>query len=396
MSAKVIHVITRLDHGGSAQNTLLTCLGHDRARFDPLVIAGHPGRWDAQGGDAATRENQRRLQERGLPCELLPTLTREVHPIKDLKTIQRLTRIFRRERPVIVHTHTSKAGAVGRIAAQAARVPVVVHTPHGHVFYGHFGRTLSRLFLETERWLARRTTWLIALTEAERDEHLARGVGRADRFAVVPSGIELERFRRMAGVVGHRPDAFDCPPDALVVGSVGWLTPIKGYRYLIEAVARLRPAHPRLHVVLIGTGDLRAPLAALADRLGIRDRVRFLGQRADIPACLAAMDLFVLPSLNEGMGRALVEAMAAGRPVIATRVGGVPAVVEHRRTGLLVPPADAAALAVAIDELARNSGWAKQLAEAGQQSIGARFSAAHMVRGVEAVYEQALAGVGLT
>jgi glycosyltransferase involved in cell wall biosynthesis len=149
-------------------------------------------------------------------------------------------------------------------------------------------------------------------------------------------------------------------------------------------------------LVLIGTGELRTQLAALADRLGIGDRVRFLGQRADIPECLSAMDLFVLPSLNEGMGRALVEAMAAGRPVIATRVGGVPAVVEDRRTGLLVPPADAGALAAAIEELIRNSGWAKQLAEAGQQSIGARFTAAHMVRAVEGVYERALAAAGLT
>jgi glycosyltransferase involved in cell wall biosynthesis len=175
-----------------------------------------------------------------------------------------------------------------------------------------------------------------------------------------------------------------------VAGSVGWLTPVKGHRVLIEAVARLKPGWPRLHVVIVGSGELRESLTTLAAEHGMADSVRLLGERADVPECLAAMDLFVLPSLNEGMGRALVEAMAAGRPVIATRVGGIPAIVQDRYNGLLVPPGDPVALAFAIEELLRRPDWAKELGAAARESIGERFGIASMIRAVEAVYERAL------
>lgn len=392
----VIHVITRLDRGGSAQNTLLTALGHDRSRFEALVVTGPPGRWEAQGGSKAAEENYRRLAAAGIRYQVLPTLTRSIAPLDDVRTLFRLLALFQRERPAIVHTHTSKAGAVGRLAAWLAGVPVVVHTPHGHVFYGLFGRVLSWLFLLVERLLAPGTSRLIALTEGERDEHLERGVGRHDRFAVIPSGIDLDRFRQLAGTTGRRPKGVDCPPDAFVIGSVGWLTPIKGHRVLIEAIARLKPSHPRLFAVIVGGGELKDELMALAGRLGVHDSVRLLGERTDVPDCLGAMDLFVLPSFNEGMGRALVEAMAAGRPVIASRVGGIPAFVKDRRNGLLVPPGDPAALASAIAELLSRPDWAKELGAAASQSIGARFGIPAMVHAVEAVYEEVLRERGVT
>jgi len=386
----IVHVITRLDRGGSAQNTLLTALGHDRTRFDTLVVTGPPGRWEAQGGNKAAEENYRRLAAAGIRYQVLPTLTRSLAPVRDLRTLFRLVALFRRERPAIVHTHTSKAGAVGRVAAWLAGVRVVVHTPHGHVFYGHFGRVFSWLVLLVERLLAPRTSRMIALTEGERDEHLERGVGRRDRFAVIPSGIDLERFRRLASVVGRPPTGMDCPPDAFVVGSVGWLTPIKGHRILIEAIARLKPSHPSLFTVVVGGGELRDELMALAGKLGVRDSVRLLGERTDVPDCLAAMHLFVLPSFNEGMGRALVEAMVAAKPVIATRVGGIPAFVKDRQNGLLVPPGDPGALAAAIAEVLTQPGWAKELGTAASRSIGARFGIPAMVHAVETVYEEAL------
>ncbi len=386
---KVIHVITRLDRGGSAQNTVLTAIGHDRSRFEPLVAAGLAGSDDAQGGSGATDENVARLEKAGVRWRPLPALTRSISPIRDLAALRQLLVWFRLERPDIVHTHTSKAGALGRLAAHLAGVPVVVHTPHGHVFYGHFGRVTSWSFLQLERLLAKGTTWMIALTEAERDEHLARGVGRADRFAVVPSGIDLARFRQAGDRVGRRPEGFNCPPDAVVVGSVGWLTPVKGHRVLLEAVDLLRQQWPRLHLVIVGDGPLRDDLERLARERGMADAVRLLGVRTDVPDCLAGMDIFVQPSLNEGMGRALVEAMAAGRPVVASRVGGIPTVVQDRKTGLLVPPDDPAALARAIEELLRKPDWAKELGAAARASIGERFGQEAMVRAIESVYEQA-------
>jgi len=396
---KVIHVITRLDRGGSAQNTLLTAMGHDRSRFEPVVVAGMPGCRDAQGGMPATEENCRRLDKTGVRWHLVSSLRRRLNPVRDLLALWNLLALLRRERPDIVHTHTSKAGMLGRLAAWLAGVPVVVHTPHGHVFYGHFGRVASWAFRRMEKAFAARTTRLIALTEAERDEHLKCRVGRPEQFAVVPSGVDLERFRRVAAAAltaDRRPPGFDLPPDAVVVGSVGWLTTVKGHRYLIEALGRLRPFHSRLYCVIVGAGELLDELQALAAARGLSDSVRFLGLRHDVPECLAAMDVFVLPSLNEGMGRALVEAMAAGRPVVATRVGGVPALIQHQSNGLLVPPGNAVALANALDELLRKPDWAQELGAAASASIDDRFGAGEMVQAVDAVYEESLAGLGST
>jgi len=387
---KVIHVITRLDYGGSAQNTMLTALGHDRARFEPLVVAGYPGSWDAQGGQAATGENCRRLEKGAIPWILLPSLTREVHPLKDLQALWQLIRLFRREQPALVHTHTSKAGVVGRVAAWFARVPVIIHTPHGHVFYGHFCPARSWMFLQIERVLSMITDRLIALTDAERQDHLDRHVGTAERFSVVPSGIDRERFGRARLQGKHQPDWFGCPPDALVIGSVGWLTDIKGHEYLIQALVLLKREFPALHLVIIGSGDRQATLLQQAGSAGLRDAVHLLGHRDDIETCLAGMDLFVLPSLNEGMGRALIEAMAAGLPVIASRVGGIPAVIDHERTGLLVPPGDAPALAGALRRMIERPDWARQLGAAASHSIDSRYGSVSMVHAIESIFSEAL------
>ena len=389
---KVIHVITRLDYGGSAQNTMLTVLGHDRAQFEPLVVAGVPGGWDAQGGQAATEENCRRLEKAAIRWMLLPSLTREVYPIKDIQALWQLIRLFRYEQPALVHTHTSKAGVLGRVAAWFTRVPVIVHTPHGHVFYGHFGPFRSWLFLQIERILSVITHRLIALTDAERQDHLDRSVGKADRFAVVPSGIDRERFGRARVQGKHQPDWFGCPPDALVVGSIGWLTDIKGHEYLIEAVAKLKQDFPALHLVIVGSGDRHDALVQQAELAGLRDAVHLLGHRDDIEACLAGMDVFVLPSLNEGMGRALIEAMAAGLPVIASRVGGIPAVINHEHTGLLVSPGDAGALAEAIKRFLDRPEWASQLGLAASRSVDSRYGSVSMVCAIESIFAEALRG----
>ena len=387
---KVIHLITRLDWGGSARNTMLTALGHDRSRFVPCVVAGHIGPWTAQGGAQATEAHCQALDTAEVPWQLIPTLTREINPVKDIRTLWSLIHLFRRERPTIVHTHTSKAGILGRLAAWLAGVPIIIHTPHGHVFYGHFGMFLSWVFKIIERLFAKATSKIITLTELEKQDHLQRHVGREGQFRSVFSGIDIAHFREALEARLKNRSQFCFSDEDIVVGSVGWLTPIKGHQYLVEAIALLQPQYPQLQCFIIGSGPLQEELTKLAADRGVSTAVRFLGFTQEVSTCLAAMDLFVLPSLNEGMGRALIEAMAVGLPVVATNVGGIPAVVQDGQTGILIPPANPEALAAALERYLQSPEWAKGIGTAARDHITEQFAVSALVRGVESVYEEAL------
>ena len=389
---KVVHIITRLDRGGSAQNAMLTALGHDRSHFEPVVITGEAGRWGAQGGHTATIDNLRLLEKERIRYHMVASLVRHISPLADLRALWHLVRLLREERPHIVHTHTSKAGVLGRLAAWISGVPVIVHTPHGHVFYGHFGSIFSWVFLQVERALAWITDVLIALTAAEKAEHLELGVGWADRFAVIPSGIDIDRFKQVRKAGKVMPEWFACPPEAIVIGSVGWLTDIKGHRFLVDAVARLKEEHPHLHLVILGSGGQYDALLHQAGKAGISQSVHLVGHREDVERALAGMDGFVLPSLNEGMGRALVEAMAAGLPVIASRVGGIPALIEDEKNGLLVPAGDSLALAVAVRRILSDPLWARTLGQNAMQSIGTAYGVPAMVRAIESIYRGGAVG----
>ncbi|MDH4079564.1 MAG: glycosyltransferase family 4 protein [Nitrospira sp.] len=389
---KVVHIITRLDQGGSAQNTMLTVLGHDRAHFEPVIITGEASSCDTQGGYPATIDNLRLLEKESIPYYIVRSLVRHINPTSDLRALWHLVRLLRQERPHIVHTHTSKAGVLGRLAAWITGVPVVIHTPHGHVFYGHFSAWPSWIFLQIERALAGITDWFIGLTPAETREHLERGVGQADRFAVVPSGIDRDRFRKARANGKIIPDWFGCPSTARIIGSVGWLTEIKGHRFLVDALARLNNEQQNLHLVIIGTGDQHDALLRRAEQAGIIHAIHLLGHREDIDVCLAGFDCFVLPSLNEGMGRALVEAMAAGLPVIASRVGGIPALIEDGKNGILVPAGDSSALSNAIRKVLDDAAWAVELGTHARDSIDASYGIPAMVRSIESAYRKALAG----
>ncbi len=389
---KVVHIITRLDQGGSARNTMLTVLGHDRTQFEPVVVTGQAGTRDAQGGLAATMENLMLLERETIRYYMIPSLVRPISPTADLATLWKLIVLLRQEQPHIVHTHTSKAGVLGRLAAWITGVPAIVHTPHGHVFYGYFSSISSWVFVQIERALAWITDGLIALTTAEKTEHLERGVGCADRFAVIPSGIDIDRFKqaRKAGKV--IPEWFDCPPDATVIGSVGWLTDIKGHRFLVDAFAQVKQAHPHLHLIILGSGDQRDALLHQARIAGISHVVHLVGHREDVELALAGMDCFVLPSLNEGMGRALIEAMAAGLPVIASRVGGIPALIEDEKNGLLVPAGDSHTLVVALRRILSNPAWACTLGQNAMQSIGTGYGVPAMVQAIESIYRREAVG----
>jgi glycosyltransferase involved in cell wall biosynthesis len=382
----VIHIITQFDRGGSAMDTFRTVLGHDRRRFRACLVYGYPEiltSTEAAQVDAALKE----LRQAGVALVNVPALVREIRPLSDVWATITLWRFLRQERPSIVHTHTSKAGAVGRIAAWFARVPVVIHTPHGHVFYGYYGRVKSRLVCLAERLLAKITDRIITLTDRGAQEHTQYGIARREKFATIPSGIALQAFRSVHVDPVAKRKELGLPPEDLIVGTVGRLVPVKGHAWLLKSVPRVLAEVPQACFALIGEGPLAEHLRQLAEELAISRRVMFLGARQDVPECLAALDLFVLPSLNEGMGLALVEAMAMGLPVVATRVGGIPDVVREGETGLLVPPGDEKALALAMLSLLRDPDRRRAYGEAAKRRVDERFDAASTMREVERLYE---------
>jgi glycosyltransferase involved in cell wall biosynthesis len=358
----VYHAITRLTLGGSSENTIASCVALNQAGYHCVLAASF------RESDPASLDDARR---RGCRLVNIAALGREVAPLGDLAALLELTRTMRRERAAIVHTHTSKAGFLGRLAARLARVPAVIHQPHGHIFYGYYGARRTAVFTALERRAARWTDRIITLTERGTEEHLARGIGRPEQYVAVPSGVPTERLRALAPSRGEARARLALDADAFVLVGLGRLVPIKGFDLLVRALSTVAAAVPSTRLVLVGDGPDRAPLEALAASLGMGDRVRMTGETPDVAGPLVAADVVVVPSRNEGMGRVLVEAMALGVPVVATAVGGIPAVLVDGECGRLVQPDDVAALAAALVELARDAGLRRKLGD------GARERAEH-------------------
>jgi len=379
---RILHLITRLDRGGSATDTLLTvarlppffrqCLVYGRTRELPRLALELQGR---------------------IKTEEIPELVREISPAKDLVALVKLYRFIRRGGFDLVHTHTSKAGILGRVAARLARVPHLVHTPHGHVFTGYSGRSLTTLFILLERWAAIFTDRIIGLTDQEIRDYLERGIGRPEQFVTIPSGIEVAGLEQVVAEGEAVKVSLGLPASARLIGSVGRLEPVKGHRYLLEAFATLAPRVPDLYLTLVGDGELLPELRSLARRSGLADRVLFLGWRDDVPSLLRAFDLFVFPSLNEGMGLALVEAMAAGLPIVAARAGGIPEVLGEGAAGLLVEAGSAAGLARGIETLLLDPALRDRLGKAARGRAHG-YSVEMMLRKIEDLYCELLAVKG--
>ncbi|MDP7385299.1 MAG: glycosyltransferase family 4 protein, partial [Nitrospinota bacterium] len=298
-------------------------------------------------------------------------LVRSIRPAMDVRAVTGIYRFLKARRFDIVHTHSSKAGFVGRVAARRAGAPVIIHTPNGHVFYGYFGPIASRLCLALERWCARFTDRIITLTERGRREHLDLGVGLPEQYSAIPSGLPLKNFFPDPGRGRRVRERLRIPPEAPVLGTVGRLTAVKDQRTLIAAAKILADRHPDLVVLLIGDGGLKGGLEAQTRDLGLEGRIRFLGWQSDVPELLNALDVFVLCSLNEGMGRALVEAMSSGLPVVATSVGGMPDLVEEGVSGYLVPAGQPDVLAAAVSRMLEDRGRLRSMGERSREKSAA-------------------------
>ena len=343
---KVIHVITRFDKGGAAENTFLTVNGLDPNRYEVILIRGLS--YESNMGHSETRSVESCLEDagrNGVRILTIPELVRRIYPLSDLRAFLKLIRIFREERPHIVHTHTSKAGLLGRWAARLAGVPVIIHTPHGHVFWGYFNKWETKIFIFLERLTATITDRIITLTGQEKKDHLRCHIAGEAKFAVIHSGVDLSKFSNLQVHGTEMKNKLGIPERTFVVGTVGRLTAIKGHKYLIEAARKILLTRPDMTFIFLGDGELMNDLKSQAASSGIYDKVKFLGWREDVAEVMFTFDLFVLPSLNEGMGKVLVEAMAMGKPIIATPVGGIPEAIDDGKNGYLVMPE--------VDEIAK-------------------------------------------
>ncbi len=297
---------------------------------------------------------------------------------------------MRRLRPDIVHTHTAKAGLVGRLAARVAlgRRPIVVHTYHGHVLEGYFGRGRTQLYRTLERAMARLSDALVGVSQATVDDLVRLRVAPAGKFRVVPLGLELDRFTRLTAEQRTAERArLGVRDDDVVAVFMGRLVPIKRVDVLLDAVAAARAQGAPVILVVVGGGECEAALRAHAAAARIEDAVRFVGYRADVEPLLAASDLAVLSSANEGTPVALIEAAAAGLPLVATDVGGVRDVVAEG-TGTLVAAGDAAGLGAAIAALAGDAERRGACGEAAQRHVLARYRAARLVHDIDELYRE--------
>jgi glycosyltransferase involved in cell wall biosynthesis len=317
---------------------------------------------------------------------VVPELVREIEPVADAAALVRLTRIFAKERPDIVHAHTYKAGVIASVAGRIAGVPVVLFTPHGHIFSrgANIPGVPGGLKLELLRWITRAAQGcadrITALSDPDLDQQIALQLSPASKYVVVRNGIDCDRF------AGFRPRPWDGTP---VIGSVGRFSEEKGYRHLLEAMVHVRKQLPGARLVLVGYGDLLGDLRSRAAGLGLDGVVTFAGER-DSAEVIGAFDIYVQPSLYESQGLAILEAMAAGVPVVASDVGGVRDAVHDGLTGLLVPPADSGGLSAAIVRLAGDRPLGARLsAEAGKR-VRERYSSSTMVDAYASLYRDLL------
>lgn len=382
---KVLRIMDRLNTGGPAIHAVLLTKhmnpGGSAPHWTTVLVAGQVGENEGSMEWLAEREGVRFLS--------VPSLGRELHPLKDLSTFWSLLQIIRAERPDVVHTHKSKAGTLGRLAARLCGVPVIVHTFHGHVLHGYFSEAKSKVFRLIERAMAVLSHRIIAVSPKVKEDLIRHGVAGAEKIGVVYLGLDLKRFEQAARNAGGLRAELGLTPQTPLIGLVARLVPIKNVPLFLEAAKLILAERPDARFVVAGDGELRAELEALAGSLGIAEKVSFLGFRSDLERIYPDLDVLCLTSDNEGSPVSLIEGLAAGCAAVSTDVGGVTDVLEDGKCGALVPRGDAAALARAVLELVKNPAKRAALGEAGRLSAR-RFSIERLVVDLDNLYKSLL------
>jgi glycosyltransferase involved in cell wall biosynthesis len=377
---RVTHVITRLIVGGAQENTIASVLGlRQRAPLEVDLIAGPTLGPEGSLVSSCT----------GLPSLLtiVPELVRPLHPWKDCLAWRRLVRLFRNRAPHIVHTHSGKAGILGRLAAARARVPVVIHTIHGPSFGPFQGPLANWLFRSAERYAARATTHFVVVANAMKERYLAAGVGRPDQYSRIFSGFALEPFFAATNDPQLR-TRLGFTPEDIVIGKIARLFELKGHDDLFAVAPELVRSCPRLRFLLVGDGPWRARFETQVRRLGLQKHVVFTGlvQPTGVPPLVGIMNLLVHLSSREGLPRALPQALAAARPVIAYDADGASEVCFENETGFLLRPGDLEGLRDRLLRLAQDGPLRERFGQRGRQFVREHFDVEQMLDSLYQLY----------
>ncbi|HYE32838.1 MAG TPA: glycosyltransferase family 4 protein [Methylomirabilota bacterium] len=379
---RVSHVITRLIVGGAQENTVSTAVGLSKIPGVQVDLVSGPS-----GGSEGTLEDF--VKAAGVPLHIIPHLVRPVRPWSDFAALGELTSHYKRIRPDVVHTHSGKAGILGRLAAKQAGVPIIIHTIHGPSFGPFQGPAANFVFRAAEKYAAQFTTHFSVVAEAMAEQYMAAGIGEPSDYTLIFSGFNLDPFL-CAGNDPALRARYGIAPEDIVIGKIARLFELKGHEDLFAAAAELVRAVPNAKFLLVGDGPLRARFERLVSELGLKDRVVFTGlvSPAEIPALVGIMDMLVHLSLREGLPRALPQALAAGKPVVAYDCDGAREVCVTGKTGFLIAPRDLNGLKAAVQQLCGDPQVRDTLGAAGREFVRARFSVEKMVADTHALYER--------
>lgn len=377
---RVVHIITRLIIGGAQENTVASVLGLEHKPNLQVQLFSGP-----TAGPEGSMESA--LAGSRTPLTLVPHLVRPVHPWKDALAFQELSRLLRRHRPEVVHTHSGKAGILGRLAAARAGVPVIVHTVHGPSFGPFQGPLPNLVFRAAERAAARVTTHFVVVADAMRQQYLAAGIGRPEQYSTIRSGFDLQPFLSARNDPVLR-DSLGLTPQDLVVGKIARLFHHKGHEDLLAIAPNLVRACPQMKFLLVGDGTLRSQLENQVRALGLQNHVVFAGlvPPTVVPKLVGIMDVLVHLSAREGLPRALPQALAAARPVVAYDCDGAREVCLENKTGFLLRSGDRNGLQDRLLRLAKDPGLRERLGQQGQQFVQDHFSVERMVDDLHALY----------
>jgi glycosyltransferase involved in cell wall biosynthesis len=383
---RIIHVITRLIIGGAQENTLLSCQGQHARGHDVTLITG-----PALGPEGSLMD---RAKSGGYRVEAIDDMRRAILPLKDYQTYRTLVRRFRELKPDVVHTHSSKAGIIGRWAAKKATVPAVIHTVHGLAFTASTSRLVNGVYKTLERHAAPLTTRIVCVADAMRDQSLAAGIGRPEQYVTVYSGMETAPFVNPPVPREIVRSELELSDEHVVVGTIARLFDLKGHDDLLDAAPDLCRRFPQLRFLWIGDGTLRPAFERRRDQMQLRDRFILTGMvpPSEVPRYTAAMDILAHPSRREGLARALPQGSLAGIPTITYDIDGAKEGTLDGVTGFVLPPFDKLKFAAAISTLILDPARRHQMGMAGRRFALNRFDANVMVEALENVYTSALAG----